>query len=114
MPSLSRSTKHPIYCWLDNQSAGSPVPAHGDEEAGSTAKDLGTGRVSWPMMTFILLGDMFGLGTLTLPGDFARLGWVLAVAMMVLCLAGVLYSGRVFTLLAAQVRFPLAMECMKQ
>lgn len=90
------------------------MPAHGDEEAGSTAKDLGTGRVSWPMMTFILLGDMFGLGTLTLPGDFARLGWVLAVAMMVLCLAGVLYSGRVFTLLAAQVRFPFAMECMKQ
>lgn len=56
------------------------------------------------MMTFILLGDMFGLGTLTLPADFARLGWMVTVAMMVLCLAGVLYSGRVFTLLAAWVK----------
>lgn len=94
--------------------AGSPVPEQGDEETGRTAKASGTGRVSWPMMTFILLGDMFGLGTLTLPGDFARLGWVLAVAMMVLCLAGVLYSGRVFTLLAAQVRLLVAMECTNQ
>lgn len=46
---------------------------------------------------------MFGLGTLTLPADFARLGWILALLVMLLCLCGMLYCGRLFTLLAAKV-----------
>jgi hypothetical protein len=48
-------------------------------------------------------GDMFGLGTLTLPADFARLGWLLGGGIIALCAAGTLYSGRLFTLLALQV-----------
>ncbi len=46
---------------------------------------------------------MLGLGTLTLPSAFARLGWVLALALVALCAAGTLYSGRLFTMLTLKV-----------
>lgn len=49
-------------------------------------------------------GDMLGLGSLTLPAVFARLGWALALAVIVLCVVGTLYSGRLFTLLAVKAR----------
>lgn len=49
-------------------------------------------------------GDMLGLGSLTLPSAFARLGWVFALVLMGLCCAGTLYSGRLFTMLTLQVR----------
>ncbi len=45
---------------------------------------------------------MLGLGSLTLPAVFARLGWALALAVIVLCVVGTLYSGRLFTLLAVK------------
>lgn len=48
-------------------------------------------------------GDMFGLGTLTLPASFARLGWLPALLFILLCLFGTIYTGRLFTLLARQV-----------
>ena len=44
-------------------------------------------------------GDMLGLGSLTLPSAFARVGWVVALVLMALCCAGTLYSGRLFTML---------------
>ena len=47
---------------------------------------------------------MLGLGSLTLPSAFARLGWVFALVLMGLCCAGTLYSGRLFTMLTLQVR----------
>ena len=47
--------------------------------------------------------DMFGLGTLTLPADFARLGWILALVVMFVCFLGTLYSGRLFTMLSERV-----------
>ena len=46
---------------------------------------------------------MLGLGSLTLPSAFARLGWVFALVLMGLCCAGTLYSGRLFTMLTLQV-----------
>ena len=46
---------------------------------------------------------MLGLGSLTLPSGFARLGWVFALVLMGLCCAGTLYSGRLFTMLTLQV-----------
>lgn len=58
----------------------------------------------WPLSLALIAGDMFGLGTLTLPADFARLGWIPAIAIMLICLCGMLYSGRLFTLLATKVR----------
>lgn len=43
---------------------------------------------------------MFGLGTLTLPADFARLGWAVAVPVTLICAAGMVYSGVLFSRLA--------------
>ena len=53
--------------------------------------------------TFVLLGDMFGLGTLTLPADFARLGWAVALPVMALCATGMVYSGVLFGRLASHL-----------
>ena len=58
-------------------------------------------------------GDMLGLGSLTLPSAFARLGWVFALVLMGLCCAGTLYSGRLFTMLTLQViACPLARQLL--
>ena len=79
-----------------------------DAEAGpspalvSSRRRVGT--TSAAATTLVLLGDMFGLGSLTLPADFARLGWLPGGAAMALCAAGTLYSGRLFTALAENVR----------
>ena len=51
--------------------------------------------------TLILLGDMFGLGALSLPSVFARLGWLPATALLLLFSAATVYSGRLFALLCA-------------
>lgn len=47
---------------------------------------------------------MLGLGSLTLPSAFARVGWVVALVLMALCCAGTLYSGRLFTMLTLKAR----------
>ena len=49
--------------------------------------------------TLILLGDMFGLGALSLPSVFARLGWLPATALLLLFSAATIYSSRLFALL---------------
>lgn len=46
---------------------------------------------------------MFGLGTLTLPADFARLGWAVALPVIGLCALGMLYSGVLFGRLATHL-----------
>ena len=48
-------------------------------------------------------GDMLGLGSLTLPGVFARLGWIPAIIVVLVCGLGTMYSGRLFALLASKV-----------
>jgi hypothetical protein len=50
---------------------------------------------------------MLGLGSLTLPGVFARLGWIPALILFCLCAVGTIYSGRLFTLLAQMVSVAL-------
>jgi amino acid permease len=40
---------------------------------------------------------MFGLGTLTLPADFVRLGWIPALALVILFAIGDIYSGLLYT-----------------
>ena len=47
---------------------------------------------------------MLGLGSLTLPSVFARLGWIPAVAVVMLCGLGTVWAGRLFALLAVKVR----------
>lgn len=49
--------------------------------------------------TLILLGDMFGLGALSLPSVFARFGWLPATALLLLFSAATIYSSRLFALL---------------
>lgn len=46
---------------------------------------------------------MLGLGALTLPSVFARLGWLPASVLLALCALGALMSGRLFARLAQQV-----------
>ena len=57
----------------------------------------------WILTTFVLLGDMFGLGTLTLPADFARLGWAVALPVITVCALGMVYSGILFGRLATHL-----------
>ncbi|CAL5228546.1 g11700 [Coccomyxa viridis] len=59
--------------------------------------------VSVMFTTFIMLGDMLGLGSLTLPSVFARLGWIPALIVVIVCGFGTMYSGRLFALLATKV-----------
>ena len=48
-------------------------------------------------------GDMLGLGALTLPSVFARLGWLPACVLLAVCALGALMSGRLFARMAQQV-----------
>ena len=48
-------------------------------------------------------GDMLGLGALTLPSVFARLGWLPASVLLAACALGALMSGRLFARMAQQV-----------
>lgn len=45
----------------------------------------------------------FGLGTLSLPADFARLGWAVGIVAVALCAAGTVYSGVLFSRLGVLV-----------
>jgi hypothetical protein len=83
-------------------------PGIGDEEAGNSGEE--GGGVSVLLTTFIMLGDMLGLGSLTLPAVFARLGWLPALAVIALCVVGTLYSGRLFTLLALKARDSVCLQ----
>ena len=46
---------------------------------------------------------MLGLGALTLPSVFARLGWLPASVLLAACALGALMSGRLFARMAQQV-----------
>lgn len=46
---------------------------------------------------------MLGLGALTLPSVFVRLGWLPASALLAVCALGALYSGRLSAAMAQQV-----------
>ncbi|GBF91241.1 hypothetical protein Rsub_03561 [Raphidocelis subcapitata] len=57
----------------------------------------------WLAIAVILTTDMVGIGTLGLPADFARLGWLPALACLALFIAGGVYSGSVYQRLALRV-----------
>jgi hypothetical protein len=52
--------------------------------------------------------DMFGLGTLSLPADFARLGWVPGLICLVWFAAAGVYSGLLYQVCATQGSFDTA------
>lgn len=78
------------------------APDHPDlEAAGHPAlKSHGSG---WILTTFIMVAEMFGLGILTLPADFARLGWAVGLGLVLLFCLGMMYSGLLFSQLGAKV-----------
>ena len=47
--------------------------------------------------------EMLGLGILTLPADFARLGWAVGLGLVLLFCLGTMYSGLLFSQLGAKV-----------
>ncbi|KAL6781314.1 hypothetical protein ACKKBG_A10640 [Auxenochlorella protothecoides x Auxenochlorella symbiontica] len=55
----------------------------------------------WKATTFILLTDMFGLGALAIPSVFAHLGWLAAGVALLALGSAMLFSGSLFTRLAA-------------
>ena len=60
--------------------------------------------VAAPGVAWRCAGDMLGLGALTLPSVFARLGWLPASVLLAACALGALMSGRLFARMAQQVR----------
>ena len=70
-------------------SSSSPSPSRGGGLRGATPTAT----------TLILLGDMFGLGALSLPSVFARLGWLPAVSLLIIFSVSTIYSSRLFALL---------------
>lgn len=50
-----------------------------------------------------MLSDMFGLGTLSLPADFARLGWIPALACLVWFAVADIYAGVIYQRLSLKV-----------
>ena len=73
----------------DVESAGRPAP-----------KLRGSG---WILTMFVMVAEMFGLGILTLPADFARLGWAIGLGLVLLFCLGTMYSGLLFSQLGAKV-----------
>ncbi|GFH23878.1 uncharacterized protein HaLaN_21569, partial [Haematococcus lacustris] len=72
------------------------IPLLHDVEAGAVLKS-GT---SWVLTATVLLGDMFGLGQLTLPQTFARLGYAPASALLLVFCVLCCYSGFLYQRLA--------------
>ncbi|KIZ00067.1 hypothetical protein MNEG_7895 [Monoraphidium neglectum] len=57
----------------------------------------------WLAIAVVLTTDMLGVGTLGLPADFARLGWLPALLTMALFIGGGVYSGSIYQRLALRV-----------
>lgn len=64
------------------------------------AKAEGSG---WILTTCIMVAEMFGLGILTLPADFARLGWAVGLSIVLLFCLGMIYSGVLFAQLGKKL-----------
>lgn len=61
------------------------------------------GTTHWLLTTAIMLSDMFGLGTLSLPADFARLGWLPGLACLIWFAAADVYAGTIYQRLSLKV-----------
>lgn len=71
------------------------------EAAGQAAPKSGSS--GWVLTMFVMVAEMFGLGILTLPADFARLGWAIGLGLVLLFCLGTIYSGLLFSQLGAKV-----------
>lgn len=57
----------------------------------------------WLLTTALMMSDMFGLGALSLPADFARLGWIPALSCMAWFTFTDLYAGLIYQRLTLKV-----------
>lgn len=79
---------------LDRDELGAASPR------GPAAATSSGASTHWLMTTAIMLSDMFGLGTLALPADAARLGWAPALSALAVFAAASAYAGRLYQRLA--------------
>ena len=63
----------------------------------------------WLLITSTMVAEMLGIGALSLPSAFARLGWGGAAAVLVLAGSGMAFSGVLFAKLGVHV--PKARVC---
>lgn len=77
-----------------------PLVAEADVGAQPTRSAATT---PWQLTTAVMLGDMFGLGALSVPANFARLGWIPASTLVALLSVGGWYAGLLYTRLALAV-----------
>jgi hypothetical protein len=78
---------------------GAAAPA----DDGPRQRREGRRGAHWLAIAAILTTDMVGIGTLGLPADFARLGWLPALACLALFVTGGVYSGSVYQRLSLAV-----------
>ena len=52
---------------------------------------------SWPLTACVVLKAALGVGVLSLPGAFSRLGWLPASVVIAALTAAVVYSGSLYT-----------------
>eukprot|EP00878_Enallax_costatus_P016932 GHUV01017775.1.p1 GENE.GHUV01017775.1~~GHUV01017775.1.p1 ORF type:complete len:304 (+),score=81.44 GHUV01017775.1:1275-2186(+) len=89
------------YGDTSNNSAAPAVLVDIEDQPQPSWSHLGT--THWLLTTAILLSDMFGLGTLSLPADFARLGWIPALACLIWFAVADVYAGTVYQRLSLKV-----------
>ncbi len=93
-----------------NLTESGDVDVHADPETGGwqDAKHHAAPLTGWGITTFILLADMLGLGSLTLPGDLARLGWITGIGSILLAGLGMMYTG------TSGAGLPMSMMCRRR
>ncbi|EFN54961.1 hypothetical protein CHLNCDRAFT_134730 [Chlorella variabilis] len=92
---------------------GVELSARTETAGGSSQPPAGTPAAlgtPWGITTALLLADMFGIGSLALPGVFARLGWLVSVSLLVAFALGCGYLGILFSKLAVAVPSAQSMD----
>lgn len=64
----------------------------------------------WLLTTALMMADMFGLGALSLPADFARLGWLPALSCMAWFTLTNVYSGLIYQRLSIRVPYAVVFD----
>lgn len=57
----------------------------------------------WLLITSTMVAEMLGIGALSLPSAFARLGWAAAAGVLLLAGSGMAFSGVLFAKLGVHV-----------
>ncbi|KAL4457813.1 hypothetical protein ABPG75_012678 [Micractinium tetrahymenae] len=81
-------------------SASFSAVASGAAPASTANGSLHPAGTPWGLTAGLLLADMFGIGALSLPSVFARLGWLVSFVLLVLFGLGCGYLGVLFSKLA--------------